>query len=183
MTWPPSVVFLDRDGVLIENVPTYVREWDEVKVFPKAVEACRILTELGIPLVVVTNQAGVGRKILSLEHVETMNARILSEIEKGGGRFTAAYICPHHPDDGCDCRKPLPGMLLRAAAEHSLDLTNAAMVGDGVTDLLAASAAGVYGVLVRTGRGAEQEMEMRQAGLDRPVFDDLGEAVTRHFKR
>ena len=182
MTWPPTAVFLDRDGVLIENVHTYVRSWDEVQVFDQAVEAVSRLSRLGVPVVVVTNQAGVGRGVLSLEHVTSLNDRILREIEsRGGGRFLASYLCPHHPDDGCDCRKPLPGMLLRAAREHGLDLSQAVMVGDGVTDLQAAEAAGVHGVLVRTGRGAAQELEMRAIGMDRPVFDDLLSALEAWF--
>lgn len=182
MTWPPSAVFLDRDGVLIENVHTYVRSWDEVEIFDQAVEAFSRLTRLGVPMVVVTNQAGVGRGVLTLDYVTDLNRRILGEIERrGGGRFLASYLCPHHPDDNCDCRKPLPGMLLRAAREHGLDLSRAVMAGDGVTDLQAAEAAGVHGVLVRTGRGAEQESIMRASGIDRPVFDDLLSAVERQF--
>jgi D-glycero-D-manno-heptose 1,7-bisphosphate phosphatase len=183
-TWPPSAVFLDRDGVLIENVHSYVRTWEEVQIFDQAVEAFARLNELGVPMVVVTNQAGVGKGIMTLEHARTLNDRILAAIEargKGKGKFLASYICHHVRDANCDCRKPRPGMLIQAAADHGLDLAHAVMVGDGVTDLQAAEAAGVHGVLVRTGRGVVQEGEMRAAGLERPVFEDLLTALNAGF--
>lgn len=175
---PPTAYFLDRDGVLIENVHTYVRRWEEVEVFDQAVEACRLITERGVPIFVVTNQAGVGRGILGLEEVEALNRRILGVFEAQGARFTGAYLCPHHPDDGCDCRKPLPGMLLRGAREHGVDLSGAVMVGDAETDLQAGEAAGCTGILVRTGRGAAQETTMLQKGQEGfLVYDDLLSAV------
>jgi D-glycero-D-manno-heptose 1,7-bisphosphate phosphatase len=181
--WPPSVVFLDRDGVLIENVPSYVRTWEQVEIFPRAVEAVALLAREGVPMVVVTNQSSVGRGILSLDHVAGLNRRILEEIERlAGAKFLAAYLCPHAPDEGCECRKPKPGMLLKAAAEHGLDLSRAVLVGDGLTDIHAAASAGVCGVLVRTGRGLKEEQKMHASRLNRPVFADLLAAVQSRFE-
>jgi D-glycero-D-manno-heptose 1,7-bisphosphate phosphatase len=181
-TYPPSVVFLDRDGVLIENVPTYVRSWEDVQIFDRSVEAVSRLTKLGVPIIVVTNQAGVGKGILSLQLVTSLNQRILSRIEEmGGGKFLSAAICTHHPDDDCDCRKPKPGMLLSEAKAYDLDLSNAVLVGDGLTDIQAAAAAGVRGVLVRTGRGEAQEKELASSKIVCPVFDDLLSAVEGRF--
>ncbi len=169
----PSVVFLDRDGVLIENVPTYIREWGEVQLFEQAAQACSILSKRGIPLIVVTNQSGIGRGILTHETAERLNRQILAEIEFIGAKFLDSYMCPHSPDDGCDCRKPRPGMLVRASRDHNLDLPRAIFVGDSATDLEAAEAAGVTGVLVRTGRGREQEQVLVSQGKKPIVFRDL----------
>lgn len=165
-------VFLDRDGVLIENVPTYVRDWSQVEVFPGSLAACQRLCEAGYRLVMVTNQSGVGRGIVAREAVDAVNARLLAELG-----IDVAYVCPHSPHEGCDCRKPLPGMLHRAAQEHGIDLAASWMVGDAGSDMAAAAAAGARGVMVRTGRGREQEATLET--IDWPVVDDLTAAVDR----
>jgi D-glycero-D-manno-heptose 1,7-bisphosphate phosphatase len=171
-------VFFDRDGVLIENRPGYVRDWADVQFFEAAFEACRRLSETEFVTVEVTNQAAVGRGLLTLEHVQSLNQMILERFALEGAPFAAAYICPHHPDAGCTCRKPLPGMLLQAGNELDLDLSRSFLVGDALTDLEAADAAHVKGILVRTGRGIEQESRMSQVDMDRwPVVDDIAEAV------
>ncbi len=174
-------MFLDRDGVLIENREDYVRRWEEVELFPRAVEGCRLLSAAGYLLVVVSNQACVGRGILGLETVEALNARIMDALRAQGADILQAYLCPHHPDDQCECRKPRPGMVLRGAREHNIDLAASWMVGDNITDIGAAVAAGVKPVLVRTGRGAEQEPAVTAAyGKECQVFDDLLDAA-RHI--
>jgi D-glycero-D-manno-heptose 1,7-bisphosphate phosphatase len=168
------VVFVDRDGVLIENRPAYVRCWEDVEIFPRAVEACRILTEAGLALVVVTNQALVGRGLLPYDEVAALNDRILDSFASAGALILGRYICPHHPDKDCSCRKPKPGMLLQAAKEHGIDLSRSFLVGDAVTDLQAAEAAGVTGILVRTGRGVDEEPKVAQIFDSRwAVEDDL----------
>jgi D-glycero-D-manno-heptose 1,7-bisphosphate phosphatase len=172
---------LDRDGVLIENRDDYVRSWSDVEILSGAVEACARVNALGLPLVLITNQAVIGRGILAAEEVIALNQRILSVFADNGAPFLDAYICPHHPNDGCDCRKPKPGMILRAAKEHSLDLGRSVVIGDNLTDLGAADAAGVRGVLVRTGLGAdfEQALAGRTAPLE--VYDDLAQAIDALF--
>jgi D-glycero-D-manno-heptose 1,7-bisphosphate phosphatase len=156
------VVFVDRDGVLIENREHYVRTWEEVEIFPGSIEAGRMLTAAGLGLVVVTNQALVGRGYLPLEVVSSLNNRILDCFKDAGVEIIGRYMCPHHPDDNCGCRKPKPGMLLQAAKEHGIDLSNSYLVGDATSDLLAAEAAGVTGILVRTGRGVSEEPKVAQ---------------------
>jgi D-glycero-D-manno-heptose 1,7-bisphosphate phosphatase len=171
-------VFLDRDGVLIEDRESYVRSWSDVSIFPEAVEGCHRLAAAGFFLVVVTNQAVVGRGLLTIETVREINQRILDVYYDRGAPIHGAYICPHHPDDGCECRKPKPGMLRAAAMEHKLNLASSFLIGDAVRDLEAARAAGVNGVLVRTGKGAAEELRLGRAGLTPwGIFDDLGKAA------
>ncbi len=177
MTTP--VVFLDRDGVIIENRDDFVKSWDEVEFLPGAIEALRRLSQFSQAIVLVTNQSAVGRQLLTLDQAEELNRQLVQEIERRGGRIDACYMCPHHPQAGCDCRKPAPGLLLQAGAELHLDLGCSYLIGDASTDLQAARAAGVSGILVRTGRGAAQAALMR--GEDEthwPVVADLGAAVT-----
>jgi len=154
-------VFLDRDGVLIENRSDYIRDWSHVAILPMTVKALSGLHQKGFKIIVVTNQSAVGRGLMSFETAEEINHRLVSTIREEGGWLDAVYMCPHQPHDKCLCRKPLPGLLLRASREMSLDLSSSWMVGDAWSDLLAGQAAGVQGtIMVRTGRGAGQ---LRQA--------------------
>lgn len=171
-------LFLDRDGVLIENRDGYVRSWDDVELFDQAREALALVKDSPYVVVVVTNQAGVGRGVMTLDHVESLNERILDAFRQQGAEILAAYLCPHHPDEQCECRKPNPGMLLQAAREHGLDLSRSYMVGDAVSDLEAGQAAGARGLMVRTGRGRAQEALLdSSAHPDWRVVDDLLSAV------
>jgi D-glycero-D-manno-heptose 1,7-bisphosphate phosphatase len=172
-------VFLDRDGVVIENRPDYVHSWQEVSILPDAVEAMRRIAEAGQRIVLVTNQAAVGRGLLSLEEAEAINRELVETLRHAGISVDGVFLCPHRPEDACDCRKPAPGLILRAAAVLGLDLGASLLVGDAVSDLQAGVAAGVGRVaLVRTGRGREQEPLLAAAGLaSAPVFDRLSQAV------
>jgi D-glycero-D-manno-heptose 1,7-bisphosphate phosphatase len=153
-------VFLDRDGVLIENRADYVRDWSHVTLLPWTVDALRGFHEKGLKIIVVTNQSAVGRGLLSFETAHAINNRLTKTIMESGGWIDAVYMCPHQPQDQCTCRKPQAGLLLQAARELSLDLGSSWMVGDAWSDLLAGQAAGLQGtILVRTGRGASQLLE------------------------
>ncbi len=173
-------IFLDRDGVIIQNRPDYVRSWADVEIFPQAITALQQIQPLPHKLIIVTNQAGVAHGALPLPVAEAINQLLVKEIEFQGGRVDGVYLCPHAPADQCACRKPLPGMLLQAAAEHKIDLARSILIGDALTDLEAAWAAGVpVAALVRTGRGCQQEQLSKTAGLPPfPVFDDLSTAVS-----
>jgi D-glycero-D-manno-heptose 1,7-bisphosphate phosphatase len=150
-------IFLDRDGVLIENRSDYVRDWSHVKIYPEAVRALTLSPIKNYKIVIVTNQSAVGRGIISIETANEINDRLIKLIGNKGGQVNAVYMCPHKPDDNCSCRKPKPGLLLRASQELSLDLTRSWMIGDAWTDVLAGQAAGVrQAILVKTGRGKEQ---------------------------
>ena len=171
-------MFLDRDGVIIENRSDYVKSWEEVCFLPGALEALRRLSRTEYALVLVTNQSAVGRGIISLEQATEINRRVIAEIGAQGGRVDASYMCPHRPDEGCDCRKPAPGMLLQAAEELDLDLTRSYVIGDAASDVEAAWAAGVHGILVLTGLGKEQVGLLKtKGGANCPLVADLGAAV------
>ena len=174
-----GAIFLDRDGVLIENRPDYVKAWEEVEIFPHTFAAMRKLAQTGRPIVMVTNQSAVGRGIITAGFVDEVHRRLIAEVEANGGRIDAVYFCPHHPKEICLCRKPSPGMLRQAAQEWDLDLNASFMVGDAVSDIETARAVGTQGILVRTGRGEEQVALLAKGHADWnvPVVADLNEAA------
>jgi D-glycero-D-manno-heptose 1,7-bisphosphate phosphatase len=172
-------LFLDRDGVIIENRTNYVRSWADVAIYPQALQALALARDLPYKIVVVTNQSAVGRGIISLAEAEAINAGILTVVAQRGGRIDATYLCPHAPADNCDCRKPRPGMLLQAAREHGIDIGRSIMIGDALTDLEAGLAAGVaQTILLQTGRGQTQRNLPRATSLPSfAVCDNLYQAV------
>lgn len=173
-------LFLDRDGVIIENRAHYVRSWEDVQFFPSALTALQLAATLPHRIVIVTNQSAVGRGIISLDDAEALNQQIVHVIESAGGRIDGVFLCPHAPDENCNCRKPKPGLLLQAARELPISLKDSVLIGDALSDLLAGQAAGIKDlILVKTGRGIDQ------AHLDRSAFqkpirivDDLASALT-----
>jgi D-glycero-D-manno-heptose 1,7-bisphosphate phosphatase len=151
-------IFLDRDGVIIENRPGYVRLWSDVEIFPEAIQALNRAAQSPFKIIVVTNQSVVGRGIISLEDAQEINRQLVDTIQKSGGRIDGVYMCTHHPDDGCTCRKPEIGLIQQAARDHNLDLGLSILIGDAMTDLVAAKAAGIHSkALVLTGRGPMAE--------------------------
>jgi D-glycero-D-manno-heptose 1,7-bisphosphate phosphatase len=171
-------VFLDRDGVLIENQPEYVRSWSQVEFLPGSIKAIEQLNASGYVIVMVTNQSVVGRGIISLEEARRINQQVVDEVAVKGGRIDASYMCPHGPEDGCRCRKPAPGMLLQAAAELDLALSRSYMVGDALSDVEAGRSAGVASILVQTGRGNEQaRLASTELEAKLPIVADLPAAV------
>lgn len=177
-------IFLDRDGVIIENRADYVRSWEQVELYPQALQALQLLAPLPYPLVIVTNQSAVGRGLISLETAQAINARLLETLQARGARITGLYLCPHAPAAGCSCRKPQPGLLQQAAHELQLDLAGSWMVGDALTDLGAGRSAGVGRlVLLRTGRGAAQLARPEAPGYQPfQVYADLLRFVQAEFK-
>jgi len=154
-----AAIFLDRDGTLCEEVG-YVNHLSRSRLLPGSLEAIRLINQAGLLAVVTTNQSGVARGYFSQDLVEAVHAQLLSAISSEGARLDAIYYCPHHPSEGsppwravCECRKPKPGMILRAAREHDIDLAGSYVVGDSVVDIEAGAAAGLPGVLVLTGYG------------------------------
>lgn len=172
-------IFLDRDGVIVENRSEYIRSWADVKVFPRALEALATLSVSPYRIIIVTNQSAVGRGHITTETAEAINNRLLDVIREAGGRIDGLYMCPHAPEAGCSCRKPLPGLLLSAAEDHDLNLEKSIMIGDALTDVQAGQAAGVrLCIMLRTGRGREQECLPEVASLPSfLVFDDLLKAL------
>ena len=171
-------VFLDRDGVINRDRADYVKSWEEFVFLTGVLEALRHLADLGWPVVVVSNQAGVARGVVDRSVVDEIHARMVASVRDAGGQIDEVFFCPHGPDDACECRKPRPGLLLQAADRLALDLRASVLIGDGANDVLAARAVGCSAVLVKTGRGAEQLDLLRQGGVDGfQVAEDLAEAV------
>jgi len=136
-------VLLDRDGVLNERMPRgeYVRSWAEWTWRPGALDALRLLTDQGFRLIVITNQAGIARKVMSEADLRDIHAHLRSDVAAAGGRIDQIYYCPHGWDEGCECRKPAPGMLYAAQRDFQLDLTRCLYIGDDERDMEAAKAA------------------------------------------
>ena len=152
-------VFLDRDGNVCEDVG-YLGDPSKLVVFPYAAEAVRRLNESSMLAILVTNQSGVARGHFGEDAVLRVHDRLERELARGGARLDGIYYCPHHPTIGqppyrqsCECRKPRPGMLVRAAADHDIDLSQSFVVGDKNSDVRLAHEAGARAVLVRTGYG------------------------------
>ena len=176
-------VFLDRDGTIIEDVG-YLSSIDAMMLLPWSADAIRKLNEAGYPVVVITNQSGVGRGMFDEAHVRATHAALDRALAKSNARIDAYYYCPHHPeaDDAryrvaCDCRKPGPGLLRQAAADLDLDLARSWMVGDWWRDVEAGVAAGARAILIRSGHADTH----RAAPANRPradaILDNLMEAV------
>jgi D-glycero-D-manno-heptose 1,7-bisphosphate phosphatase len=154
-----STIFLDRDGVINENRADYVKSWSEFRFLPGSREAIAKLTQAGHRIVVCTNQAGIARGTISIETVEEIHRRMIESIGDVGGKIEKVYYCPHDRDGDCSCRKPRPGMLLRARDELDIDLHDAVFIGDSLTDIRAGRAAGIHTVLVLSGLGLDQFRE------------------------
>jgi D-glycero-D-manno-heptose 1,7-bisphosphate phosphatase len=164
---------------MIENRANYVRSWSDVSIYPQALTALAKISHKPYKIIIVTNQSVVGRGFISLNDAQIINDRLVREIGRAGGRIDGVYMCPHTPETGCNCRKPKPGLLLRAARELSLDMSRSLIVGDALSDLIAGNAARVPRLaLVRTGRGTTQA-RLPAAGSLHPlrVYDTLSNAL------
>jgi histidinol-phosphate phosphatase family protein len=140
-------VFLDRDGVIVED-RGYMRDPADIALLPGTAAALRGLQREGWKLIVISNQSGVGRGLITVAEMGAVQARVVEVLRAEGVELTGAYFCPHHPDENCECRKPSPYLILKAAREHDVDLTRSWMIGDRESDLEAGRAAGCGHVLL-----------------------------------
>jgi D-glycero-D-manno-heptose 1,7-bisphosphate phosphatase len=172
-------IFLDRDGVLVENNPNYIRAWSDVKIFPEAIEALGKIDNSSFKVVIVTNQSAIGRGLISYETAHEINRQLTAEINSRGRKVDGIFMCPHKPEDDCVCRKPKPGLIFQAAKELSLDLKRSMMIGDALTDLIAGMEAGIpTNVLILTGRGKEQASLLGTNHLKSIlIYETLAEAL------
>jgi D-glycero-D-manno-heptose 1,7-bisphosphate phosphatase len=154
--FPKGAVFLDRDGVINRNRDDHVKSWREFTFMPDVLQSIRRLAETGLPIFVVTNQAVISRGLASEADIAEIHARMIETIVEAGGAITRVYHCPHDANEDCGCRKPKPGMLLRAQADYGIDLSRSFMVGDAWTDVQAGLSVGARSILVMTGRGQRQ---------------------------
>lgn len=142
-----QAVFLDRDGTINGDVP-YCSSPEEFELLPGAGEAIARLNKAGLAVVVVTNQSGVGRGYFTEETLRLIHQKMQEDLARHEARVDAIYYCPHHPLDGCSCRKPKPGLIFRAAEELGLDLKNSFLIGDSPADVEAGGKAGCTTVLI-----------------------------------
>lgn len=172
-----NAFFLDRDGVINRERADYVKTWDEFEFLPNVLPALQRLATLSIPIFVISNQSAIGRGLVSRETVDMIHQQARLRIEAAGGRIDGFFVCPHHPDENCHCRKPKPGLLLAAAAQCNLNLATCRLIGDAVTDLQAAQAAGCQSILVESGRQGGQLRNLLSTNPTVSIAPDLASAV------
>lgn len=178
MSTPPGnasrrFVLIDRDGTL--NVEkNYLSDPDQLELIPGSGAALRELKRLGFGIAVITNQSGIARGYFDMERLEQVHARLRSLLEAEGAAIDGLYLCPHGPGDDCACRKPLPGMVGQAVAEHGFDPARAFVIGDKEADVELGLGVGATTILVRTGYGTRTEAKGSRA---HHVVDDLPAAA------
>jgi D-glycero-D-manno-heptose 1,7-bisphosphate phosphatase len=176
-------VFIDRDGTLVEEAG-YLSSLERLVFFPYTVDAVRQLNRAGFVVVVITNQAGIARGIVTEDFVAEAHRHISARLEAGRARIDAYYHCPHHPDGiveplriACECRKPKPGLIRRAAEDLDIDLAGSFTIGDRWHDVQAGRASGTSTVLVRTGYGRQEEQKRRDGISADAIVDNLAAAA------
>lgn len=142
-----KAVFTDRDGTINRDVH-YLSDPNGLELYPTVAEGIRLLNDAGFLVVVVTNQSGITRGLFTLETLDAIHCRLLEKLAEAGARVDAFYYCPHHPDDGCNCRKPRTGLLQRAVADHGIDPSVSFFMGDRMMDVEAGQGIGCRTVLV-----------------------------------
>ena len=180
----PKLIIVGRDGILNEFREDHIKSPDEWLAVPGALEAVSRLNHAGWHVVVATNQAGIGRGMIDMASINAVHAHMLRRLQTVGGRIDAIFLCPHAPEEQCDCRKPLPGMMFDIARRYGVELALVPMVGDNLRDLQAAHAAGCEPHLLRNGRAAALDDAQLAAWLEQVpgtyVHDDLA-AFTSHM--
>jgi D-glycero-D-manno-heptose 1,7-bisphosphate phosphatase len=169
------LIVLDRDGVINEDSDDYIKSPDEWRALPGSLDAIARLNAAGWRVVVATNQSGVGRGLFSVQTLDAIHDRMKSAVADAGGHISGIYVCPHRPDEGCRCRKPRPGLLERIGEDFGIALAETAVVGDKLTDVLAAQAVGARPLFVASGGRDEDRRRAEELGVD--VYADIGSAV------
>lgn len=178
-------VFLDRDGcVNVED--DHIRDISQFRLYPNSLASIKKLNDAGFRIVIITNQSGVARGYMTEELVARTHELLLRWVGEAGARIDRIEYCPHHPDGdvdeytlACDCRKPEPGMVIRAAEEMGIDLGGSYIVGDKLSDIALGPATGAKAVLVRTGFGVREEGRIKKGEAATPdhIADGIGDAV------
>lgn len=176
-----KLVILDRDGVINYDSASYIKTPDEWKPIPGSLEAIAQLSQAGYHVVVATNQSGVGRGLFEMATLNAIHDKMHRALGQFGGRIDAVFFCPHALDNGCNCRKPKPGLFEEIARRFNANLKDVPSVGDSLRDLQAAAAAGAQPILVLTGKG---QKTIREDGLPpgTVIYADLAEAVETIIK-
>jgi D-glycero-D-manno-heptose 1,7-bisphosphate phosphatase len=170
------LIILDRDGVINEDSDAYIKSPDELIPIPGSLEAIARLNRAGYTVSVASNQSGLARNYFTRPVLEAMHAKLQGLLQEHDGNIDTFFICPHGPDDDCDCRKPRPGLMRQIERHYGVSLDGVPAIGDSLRDVQAALAAGAKPILVRTGKGADTEAD--GIGLyNVPIYDNLAAAV------
>ncbi len=172
-----KLVILDRDGVINKDSSSFIKSPEEWVPLKGSLEAIARLSQAGYEVVIITNQSGIGRGLFSADMLAQIHVRMIDYVQQYGGKIQSVLFCPHHPDDGCQCRKPLAGLYHDLADRLNINFSGVYSVGDSIRDLLAARDAGASPVLVKTGNGRKSLKKIAndpQIELDGTlVFDNL----------
>lgn len=172
-----QLVILDRDGVINHDSAEFVKSLSEWQPIDGSIEAIARLSRAGFTVAVATNQSGVGRKLVDKPSLDAMHDKLRSLVRDLGGDLGRIVYCPHHPDDGCECRKPAPGLLKRLSREYGVPLDRVPVVGDSERDVDAAYAVNARPILVLTGDGKKAARKLEQRGERVETFADLDAAA------
>ena len=172
------LVVLDRDGVINQDSSDFVKSADEWIPLDGSIEAIALLSEAGFTVAVASNQSGLARGLFDASALADMHNKLHSLVTDAGGRIDHIAICPHGPDDNCDCRKPLPGLLHQIGARFGVSMAGIPVIGDSLRDLQSAQSAQARPILVRTGNGGKAEASLPENLSMIEVYDNLGAAVT-----
>jgi len=174
-----KLIVLDRDGVINHDSDAYIKSPDEWDPVDGSLEAIARLNHGGYTIAIASNQSGLARGYFDIVALTAIHKKMDEMLAKIGGRIDAIFFCPHGPDDGCDCRKPKPGMLLEIGQRFNVPLNEVVFIGDSITDIKAAYNANAKAMLVRTGKGLKAEKILQtESKISVPVFDDLSSAVS-----
>lgn len=177
-----NIVILDRDGVINEDSPLYVKSPDECIPIPGSINAIARLSQAGFRVVIATNQSGLARKLFDESSLSDIHHKLRSMVEEFGGEISGIFYCPHAPEANCSCRKPATGLLEQIERALGSSLVNCYFIGDSEKDLKAAMAFGCNPVLVRTGNGALTERMLAASNRPQPpVYNNLADAVESIF--
>ncbi len=171
-----QLVILDRDGVINEDSDTYIKSVDEFIPLPGSLAAIARLNQAGYTIAVATNQSGISRGLFDLNTLDAMHDKLRRLLANEGGVIDKIVFCPHAPDNGCNCRKPLPGLMQQIADHYQIPLTDVPVIGDSLRDLQAARAVGAQPILVKTGKGLRTLAAAKEL-TDAPVYANLAAAV------
>ena len=172
-----KLLILDRDGVINKESSDFIKTAEEWQPLKGSLEAIARLSQAEYDIVIITNQSGIGRGLFSADMLGQIHVRMLDYVQQHGGKIQSILFCPHHPDDLCECRKPLPGLYNELAKRLNTSFTDVYSVGDSVRDLIAAQSAGAKPILVKTGNGKKSIKEIANKPelnlQNTPVYDSL----------
>ena len=172
-----GLIILDRDGVINRDSETFVKSAAEWIPLPGSIAAIAALSGAGYTVTIASNQSGLARGLFDQNALQTMHDKLRKLVAAEGGSVDKIVVCPHGPGDGCDCRKPRPGLLLQLADHYDTDLAGVPVIGDSLRDIQAAVAVGARPLLVRTGNGRNTEASLSEELGEIEVFDDLTAAT------